>query len=383
MTNLQRSNPTPPSVVVVIPFYNGSDTIERAAESVLKQTVPASEFIVVDDGSKKAEADKLDSIAARMGFRVLRKENGGQGSARNAGVAASKSDFICFLDQDDFYLKNHIEILLSEMPKNDPHFGWVYGELFEAEKDGSIVRTSIVSHHAEHPKTNIFDLIGHDMHVLPSASMISREAYEAVGGFDAQFMGYEDDDLFLRIFRAGYTNHFTPRPVTVWCIHTESTSYGVRMARSRFRYFKKLADAFPDDSIKQRYYLRDLLIPRFNGHFMQEALDAANMKAGKYADFQSEYIQIAREYCAIVKGNAYVPPGIKADLDKHLLHIEATMRNPEKSGDTQEKMVSATTPLIGTKPVTHGAVSHVRSTYRSILPLKFRIAVRRALDLPV
>ncbi|MFD2237482.1 glycosyltransferase family 2 protein [Aureimonas populi] len=322
MSELAKSK-VAPKVVVVIPFYNGSDTIERAARSVLDQTIPATEFVVVDDGSRKDEADKLDEIAARMGFRVLRKENGGQGSARNAGVAATTSPFICFLDQDDFYLRHHIEVLADAMPENDSHFGWVYGELFEAEKDGSVVRTSIVSHHASHPKTNIFDLIRYDMHVLPSAAMIGREAYEAVGGFDPQFMGYEDDDLFLRMFRKGYTNYFTEKPVTVWCIHTESTSYGIRMARSRLRYFKKLAGSFPDDEIKRRFFMRDLLIPRFHNLIMDEAILASVGELGKYETYKEEYIQIANEYGAIVISDKSVPRQLKRRLALHLSLINS------------------------------------------------------------
>ena len=287
-------------VAVIIPYYNGSSFIERSVRSVLEQTVPPAEFIVVDDGSSTAEAERLDEIAAEMGFRVLHKQNGGQGSARNAGVAASSADYICFLDQDDFYLRNHIESLVDAMPESEPHFGWVYGELFEAEGNGEIVRTSIVARNSKNPKANIFELLSRDMFVLPSASLISRKAFEAVGGFDEQFMGYEDDDLFLRIFRAGFTNHFTAKPVTVWCIHTESTSYGIRMARSRLRYFEKLAAAFPDDDVKERYYMRDALIPRFNHQFISEAIAAVGASSGKFATYRDEYIAIAQKYTDIV-----------------------------------------------------------------------------------
>ncbi|WP_244478935.1 glycosyltransferase family 2 protein [Methylobacterium sp. Leaf106] len=308
-------------VVVVIPYYNGSAFIERSARSVLEQTVPPFEFLIVDDGSSAEEAARLDAIANQLGINVIHKQNGGQGSARNAGVAASKAEYICFLDQDDFYLKNHIEILIDAMPENEPHFGWVYGELFEAEGNGEIVRTSIVTQHAKHPKTNIHDILVSDMFVLPSASLISRLAFETVGGFDEQFMGYEDDDLFLRLFRAGFTNHFTEKAVTVWCIHTESTSYGIRMARSRLRYFKKLAAAFPNDPIKERFYMRDVLIPRFNHQIISEAIAAASGRKGKFFTHRDEYIAIAREYTEIVQAAPNVPQlfKIRAKLRMHIL----------------------------------------------------------------
>ncbi len=228
-----ESMPLWPSVVVIIPFYNGADFIERSVRSVFEQSVPAAEVIVVNDGSRPEERAALDGLATRYPFRILDKENGGQGSARNAGVAASTSDFICFLDQDDFYLPNHIETLASSIPQDDRLFGFVYADLYEADADGNVIRTGVVKEHATHPKRNINDLLRHDMFVLPSATLISRKAFEAVGGFDSQFMGFEDDDLFLRVFRKGYSNYFVDKAVTVWCIHTASTSFGIRMIRSR------------------------------------------------------------------------------------------------------------------------------------------------------
>ncbi|NVN03400.1 MULTISPECIES: glycosyltransferase family 2 protein [Asaia] len=259
------------SVAVIIPFYNGSRYIERAIRSVLAQTVKADEFLIVDDGSSEEESSRLQAIAARYDVSVHHKENGGQGSARNLGVSLTQAAFICFLDQDDFFLKNHIELLLGHIPKNDPHFGWAYGDLMEADEDGHIIATSIVTRHSKHPKYSIEDLIERDMHILPSASIIGREAFEAVGGFDQQFMGYEDDDLFLRLFRAGFTSYFFPQAVTVWCINKNSTSYSIRMSRSRMLYIHKLCRLFASDPERRAIYVRDLLFPRFSNLIAGEA----------------------------------------------------------------------------------------------------------------
>jgi len=286
-----------PTVVVIIPFYNGADFIERSVRSVFEQSVPANEVIVVNDGSRPEERAALDALAERYPFRILDKENGGQGSARNAGVAASTSEYICFLDQDDFYLPNHIEILVEAIPAKEARFGFVYADLYEADADANVIRTGVVKLGAKsHPKTDLFDMLRHDMFVLPSASLISRTAFDAVGGFDPQFTGYEDDDLFLRIFRKGYTNHFVDRAVTVWCIHTASTSFGVRMVRSRFRYFMKLAAAFPDEPRRSLYYLRDYLVPRFQAYFVDHAIDSAKHDN----EYRAEMLDILEQYAAVV-----------------------------------------------------------------------------------
>lgn len=304
-----------PSVAVVIPFYNGSKYIDRAARSVLSQTVPPDEFVVVNDGSRPEEAAYLHEAAKTYGFRVIDQENGGQSAARNAGVAASRSEFVSLLDQDDYYLDNHIEILLDSIPENDPHLGWVYGDLFEAEGNGDVLRTSMVTAHSKHPKTNAYELLGQDMFVLPSASLISRKAFDAVGGFDPQFTGYEDDDFFLRVFRKGFTNHFINKSVTVWCINEESTSYSIRMCRSRIRYFKKLVENFPDNAGKARFYLRDILIPRFHAYFVADVYNAIvcplperDMRLKPHLD---ELLSILREYVDIVSASPNVPQHFK------------------------------------------------------------------------
>lgn len=298
--------PLPPQaadVVVVIPFYNGAAFIERALRSVFAQTLPAAEVIVVNDGSAPEQRATLDDLAQHFSFKVVDKENGGQGSARNAGVAASTARFICFLDQDDFYLETHIETLVNAVPNRDRRFGFVYGDLFEADAEGQTIRMGVVKEHAyDHPKRSVFQMISTDMYVLPSAALVTRQAFEAIGGFDAQFMGYEDDDFFLRIFRAGYTNYFVDQPVTVWCIHTASSAFSMRMNRSRFRYFAKLAAMFPDEPLRDRFYMRDYLVPRFGKLFIN---DVIKRRLRQDADLP-ESMRILDGYGAIMLANPYM-----------------------------------------------------------------------------
>ncbi len=300
----------PPTVVVVIPFYNGSEFIERAVRSVFEQSVPANEVVVVNDGSLAPEREFAHALAERYPFRMVDKANGGQGSARNAGVAASTAEYICFLDQDDFYLPDHIKTLAGAIPPDEALFGFVYADLYEADGKGNIVRTGVVKEHSTHPKRSIFDLLRNDMFVLPSAALVSRKAFEAVEGFDPQFMGFEDDDLFLRIFRKGYTNHFVDKAVTVWCIHTASTSFGIRMVRSRFKYFKKLARMFPDEPRRARYYLRDYLVPRFHPYFVNYAIESTKNND----EHRAEMGEILAEYAQMILSNPHVARRTKLKL---------------------------------------------------------------------
>lgn len=316
------------SVVVIIPYYNGSKYIRRSVQSVLDQTVKPDEFVVVDDGSEPDEAVALDKIAAEMGFKVLHKENGGQGSARNFGVAHTKSRFISFLDQDDFYLPNHIKKLLQAVEWDDPNFGWVYGDLYEADEEGNVISTTIVFKWTKdsHPKTNILTMIKYDMFVLPSAALINRQAFEDVGGFDPQFTGYEDDDLFLRVFRKGWTNYFLPEAVTVWCINSNSTSYSIRMIRSRMLYIKKICESFKDELELKRSYIRDCLVPRFMESLIGEARQAVKKpktpRQIKMYEHREEIIANLDQFVDLVTHKTVLKKRVRHYLKRNLLKIK-------------------------------------------------------------
>jgi glycosyltransferase involved in cell wall biosynthesis len=254
------------TIVAIIPLYNGAKYIRSAIESILAQGRQPDEIVIVDDGSTdNGEGAAIVSEFTDKRVKLLSKENGGQGSARNFGVRHSTADLIAFLDQDDLWYAHHLEELEKPFLQNSRlPLGWVYSNLDEINGRGQMVCHSYLDIETnEHPKRTLIGCLKQDMFILPGASLISREAFEAVGGFDEQFMGYEDDDLFLRMFCQGYRNIFIDQPLTIWRIHAGSTSYGRLMAQSRMRYFTKLVAMFPDDPQLSRFYARQYFVPRF------------------------------------------------------------------------------------------------------------------------
>lgn len=300
-----------PTVSVIIPFYNGANYVERAIKSVITQTVSPDEFIVVNDGSKPEEREALALLAEKYAFTIIDKENGGQGSARNTGIAASKSVYISLLDQDDYYLPNHIKDLVALLPSDDPRLGFVYADLCEGDQFGRIVHSNLLRRlpHSHPWEGHITDLLRNDLFILPSASLVYRPAFEAIGGFDEQFRGYEDDDLFLRFFRAGYTSYFLDRPVTVWCMHAGSTSYSITMSQSRFKYFKKLSKTFEDEPDRKLFYFKDCLVPRFGPAFIMNSI-----KTIRNENDRVEHNEYLREYANMVYANKNISRKYKAKL---------------------------------------------------------------------
>jgi glycosyltransferase involved in cell wall biosynthesis len=97
-----------PTVSVLIPCYNAEKYVSETLESVFRQTWPAIEVIVVDDGSQDGSAKEIERFKT-AGVRLIRQRNGGAGAARNRAYSASRGDFIQFLDADDLIDSEKIE----------------------------------------------------------------------------------------------------------------------------------------------------------------------------------------------------------------------------------------------------------------------------------
>src|ERR1700722_9960305 len=111
------------SVAVVITTYNHSHFLSDPIRSVLAQSRPANEILVIDDGS----TDRPDAVVAQFtNVQLIRQANKGLSSARNAGLSAATSDFVVFLDADDRLLKNAIADGLA-LFESEPESGLIYG----------------------------------------------------------------------------------------------------------------------------------------------------------------------------------------------------------------------------------------------------------------
>lgn len=106
-------------ISVIIPIYNAEDTLKRCIESVLLQTYPAYEIILIDDGSTDRSGGICDRYLQThpMQVKVLHQINRGAASARNAGIDRSKGDYLAFLDSDDYYESNMLQTMVGLIQK--------------------------------------------------------------------------------------------------------------------------------------------------------------------------------------------------------------------------------------------------------------------------
>lgn len=296
------------AISVVIPLYNGAEHLPNAIRSVEWQTLKPKELIVVDDGSSDDSIAVVERLSAEVPLTFLRKENGGQSSARNYGVRHSNGDLIAFLDQDDIWYPQHLEKLAEPfLEPRYPPLGWVYSNL-DFTVEGKLIFVGYVTKvGVEHPKRSLVRCLGEDMRVLPSASLISRNAFDSANGFDERLLGFEDDDLFLRIFCLGYGNVFVDEPLSQWRQHKNNAGRSTRMAKSRTIYMRKLVEAFPDDLLIQHHYVRDVIGPRFIGTIIDQYRHAVAMG-------DSELVEATVDCLSVIERHA--PSAIPGLVDR-------------------------------------------------------------------
>lgn len=139
-----RGAMTRPKVTVLIDTYNHERFIEKAIVSVLEQDFPPSdmEILVVDDGSADRTPEIVRQFAPRV--RLLRKANGGQASAFNAGIPEAQGEIIAFLDGDDWWAKQKLLRVVEAMDGN-PAVGMVGHAIIQSQPDGEKIVTSEIS----------------------------------------------------------------------------------------------------------------------------------------------------------------------------------------------------------------------------------------------
>ncbi len=132
-----------PRFSIIIPAFNAAATLARAVESVRTQSWPAHEIIVVDDGS----TDSTVEIARQYGdaVRLIQQPNSGVSAARNAGAAAATGDWLAFLDADDWYAGDRIQ-LHAEWIAEDATLDFLTGDYEYRDAEGGLLGTSMAQH---------------------------------------------------------------------------------------------------------------------------------------------------------------------------------------------------------------------------------------------
>jgi len=185
-----------PLVSVIIPTYNRTEYLGEAIESVLAQTYPNYEIIVVNDGSKVDVESALAPYWEKIQY--IYQENKGLAGARNTGILHSQGKYLAFLDDDDLFEPRKLEVQVQLLELH-PEAGLLYsdGYFFDAASPQKILLNHAVGKDA--PMSEFSKLFFMNTNIYISALLVGRQRLQELGGFDETLPSHEDSDFILRI----------------------------------------------------------------------------------------------------------------------------------------------------------------------------------------
>jgi GT2 family glycosyltransferase/thioredoxin-like negative regulator of GroEL len=189
-------DPGEPLVSVVMPTFERREWLERAVKSVLAQTYRNVELIVVNDGGAPVD-DLLRALDARRQITSVRlARNRNRSAARNAGLALARGTYVAYLDDDDWYLPRHIELLVRRLEEDGGAVAYSFAQRVHEERRGNewVQSTPEPIYVLPYEPTRL--LVGNFI-PLPCL-MHRRDLIDEVGGFDEELGTHEDWDLLIR-----------------------------------------------------------------------------------------------------------------------------------------------------------------------------------------
>lgn len=218
-----------PLVSIVIPAYNHEKYIEKSILSVIKQSYPNIELIVINDGSSDSTLEVIKNLRKKFDFKICNQNNQGQCQALNRGIREySKGEYIGILASDDFWAKEKISLQMKKLI-NNKNSDFCFSQAVKFSQDSEILNNRIF------PKKclsgNLLRRVFLSQHVPAGTILFKRSLYEDVGGFDENL---EEEDWDFVIKCASLTQ-FTSvnKPLLFYRIH--GNNYSLRNRKLIFQ----------------------------------------------------------------------------------------------------------------------------------------------------
>ena len=281
-------NLSPRLISVIIPTYNCAPYLSETVKSVQQQTYTQIEIIIVNDGSTDSTLEVAQSLAKNdVRIKVLSQANSKQGKTRNAGVAAASGHYIAFLDGDDIWLPNKLELQMEALVKQGVDL--VYSDGFICLNNDLTMREytfEIIQKIFDRSDIELF----YQQNQMPTSTVLcSKSAFEAAGRFDEEpeVQNCEDYLLWVRMLDKGFQFYGLGENLVLYRVHPgSSTATRINQLRPlSFALMRMSGHMSPERIARIKKTLRDLLTE----------LNAQN------EDLQKA-IEPLREYCIRFKG---------------------------------------------------------------------------------
>ena len=277
------------NVSVIIPTHNRAQLLERALQSVLAQAESAQEIIVVDDGSND---DTAEIVRVRFPqVQYIRQHNHGVSHARNRGIAASRGDWLAFLDSDDEWLPRKLTSQ-EELLAANPQYKICHTDEIWI-RNGT--RVNAMKKHAK-AGGFIFERCLPLCVASPSSALIHRSVFDEVGLFNEDLPACEDYDLWLRIC-ARFPVLYVNRPLIIkYGGHADQLSHRYP-AMDRFRIIA--LENILQENLSPQYYRAalNMLITKIDIYLHGAIKRGKQQDITKYRQKQRYYLSLREDSC--------------------------------------------------------------------------------------
>jgi glycosyltransferase involved in cell wall biosynthesis len=231
-----------PTISVVIPAYNAEHTILETIASVQQQTFADFELIVINDGSTDRTLELLQNVEDER-LKIFSYENGGLSVARNRGITHATGEFIAFLDADDLWKPDKLELQLTALQQHS-EAGIAYSWTNYVDEQGKLLDTGV---HLFFEGDVQAELLVNNFIASGSNPLIRTQAIESVGEFDPTCAGCADWDYWLRL-SAKWPFVVVPKHQILYRQSSISMSSKVKlMEEAGFRVVEKAFQAAPPE----------------------------------------------------------------------------------------------------------------------------------------
>lgn len=248
-----------PIVSAIIATYNREHIVCEAIDSILNQTYPNIEIIVVDDGSKDNTQEKIKKYGKKI--RVICQDNSGPAAAWNTGITASKGEIISFLGSDDIWLPTFIERQVDCLKQAGGNIPCSIANCWLQFADGrgttSFKNARLVAPLGEGKWLNVTEVLATRFVVFGQTIAIRRSAIRNVGLFDESLRYLEDYDLAIRLAALGPWG-FVREPLVVWrqsaadSLSVEAGKEGLRVLKTSIAARERVLAALPSGENHRR-----------------------------------------------------------------------------------------------------------------------------------